>query len=218
MNSFFSVSHYFPSSILSSCPLLTPSPLEQQMKEIARDCLVQDLTHQQVRELKMAFKMTDSWSVKGKRVKKILQALPKLCLEKMIDELLKNSQASEMAQYLESYPQLFDQESLLELAGFENFSDCIQWFKSRGLTKNFVLKKELGKEGKLMFQEFLVEVHYFFHHVLEMLVALLGLNEIGAQKQHRFSHWDQMDSHQALYRLEAYGKLLGYPALCFGFF
>lgn len=188
--------------------------LEMRIKGIAAKNL---LTADQRTDLKQAFKLAYGWTWPAGRMKRLLAEVPSNQIEALIHDLLKNGDEKQIAKHIHRYLSFLDRSSLLECSGLATAEDAARWFHSRGLVKNEALKSGFEKEGKKIFKEFGIEMKYFFHHFLEVLIALLGINDIGEKKPTRFSNEERLDEYKAIHKLESYGKLIGYPALLFGF-
>jgi ABC-type dipeptide/oligopeptide/nickel transport system ATPase component len=188
--------------------------LEMRIKRIAANIF---LSPENKADLQRAFDLAHGWTWPAGRMKKLLSMTRKEHIQELLDEWFKNGSEKEITIHLERYLSLLNQKSLLKFSKLNTPAKAASWFHSRGLIKNSALKSSFEKEGKAIFKEFWIEVKYFFFHILDILVGLLGVNELGERKHNHHSSDERMDEYQAIHKIEAYGRLIGFPAILFGF-
>ena len=188
--------------------------LEIRIGEIAAKNIVTDDDEQ---DLKLAFQLAYQWRWPAGRMQSLLREIPKEQIQALVDRLLQKGGEKEIPAQLEIYLSFLAQAALLDLSDLKTAEKAASWFHSRGLIKNSLKNGRLEKEGRAIFREFTTEAWYFFHHLLDILIALTGINEVALEKHSRWSSGDHMGEYAALSRLETYGKLIGFPAIVFGF-
>lgn len=193
--------------------IFTPySSLEKRINSIQSEVL----TKQNMSDLNRAFKLAQGFCWPAGRIKKLLVNVSPTLIRNFLNNLLKTTNPKDLEKIFSSYLEVLPEQTLLNLAKLENLENAEAWYHSRGLVKNSALKDRLSKEGKALFNEFLVECKYFIYHILDIMAAISGLNEIGPEKHNNlYSNSSKMDSWFAQNKLESYWKLLGYPSVIF---
>jgi energy-coupling factor transporter ATP-binding protein EcfA2 len=165
------------------------------------------------KNLQQAFKLANGWTWPAGRMQRLLQNISLQQIQQLLDELLEKGNEKDIPIKLQQYFNVLSDAILLDLSALKTQEKAKKWFHSRGLIKNYALKSNLQQEGRAIFTEFWIEAKYFFHHILEILIAILGVNELISQRDD-FNH--RPNGYEAIYKLEVYGKLIGYPVLLFG--
>lgn len=187
--------------------------LEMRVRAIATKSL---LTDEDKKDLRAAFKVAHRWTWPVGNMKAVLRQLPVEHIQEAIAESMKSWHEKDIPKELERLLSIFHGDTLLELSGLDTAENAESWFHSRALIKNSLATNTLAKEGVAVFKQFSYEAKHFFFHILDVLIGLLGVNELGERKNTRWSSEDQMSEYEANYKLERYGKLIGYPAIIFG--
>ncbi|MGZ3633093.1 MAG: AAA family ATPase, partial [Parachlamydiaceae bacterium] len=187
--------------------------LETRISAIA----TKNLTAENKNDLELAFKLAGGWTWPAKNMQFLLSSLPEVTINAFIDDLLKCEDKDEILEQLPRYLKILSTASLLNISQLKTHELASQVFLSQGLTKDFALKSELKKEAIAIFKEFAVEFKYFCHHLLELLTAVTGINEIGPEPHHKYSDVPQMKSWEAQHKIDAYWKLIACPAAIFAF-
>lgn len=191
------------------------SQLESRVKARATQTLLAPEENTRFQnDLQMVCKLATSKMWPGGRMKKILNGIPKEQLKALMAHLMETS-TDEIIRHigtLEQYLSLLDDEALLHYAELDANSASTQ-FNAQGLTKEYVLKSSLEREGRAIFKEGWMEIKYFFHHFLQILIALLGFDEMRETESYSYSR--EMTAYMAQNKLESYGKLIGYPGVLF---
>lgn len=182
--------------------------LEKRIQVIATKTF---LSSQDKQDLKKAMRVADGWMWPAGRMRTLLRAMPK---EKIL-ELILEGDGRTITKELDKFLRFFDRAALLDLSDLKTSEKAAGWFHSRGLIKQSVLKSRLEKEGRTLYKELLIDTKHFIYHLLDVLVALLGINELNG-KQRANGVVFVMDEYAAVHKLETYGKIIGYPAVLFG--
>jgi ATP-dependent Clp protease ATP-binding subunit ClpA len=188
--------------------------LERRIKRVATSHI---LSGQDKKDLKLAFQLAYQWTWPATRMRNHLQQMPQEVIEELICDMLKHCREKDIPQKLEKYLSILNRACLLDLSDLKTEKAAATWFHSRGLIKNAQSHQHLEKEGRALIHEFAVELKHFIHHILEIFISLLGINEIGEKKHTRWSSEVHTSEHEAVSKLETYSKLIGYPAIIFGF-
>ena len=149
--------------------------LEIRIGEIAANNIVTDDDEQ---DLKLAFQLAYQWRWPAGRMQSLLREIPKEQIQALVDRLLQKGGEKEIPAQLEIYLSFLAQAALLDLSDLKTAEKAASWFHSRGLIKNSLKNGRLEKEGRAIFREFTTEAWYFFHHLLDILIALTGINEV----------------------------------------
>ena len=186
--------------------------LEIRIKDIAKKNL---LSRGDKMVLQFSFELAYGWTWPAGRITDLLKQLPKEHVQALIDDLLQHGNEGEIPKELEHYLNLLNQAALLDVSDLKTSQYAAQWFHSRSLIKDAFSTHGLKREGKALIKEFWIETKELFHHILEILIGILGINEIRPEKHSRYSD-DQMSEYAAMSRWETYARLIGLPAVLFG--
>lgn len=190
--------------------------LEARITLIARE-KISKLEKSQIEDLCQGLRLTHKWTFPAGRMKQLLTSIPKETLQVFMLELMANKSEKEIAYYFDKTLKILSEISLLEMAGFQGANFGNDLFKSRGLTKTTALGNNLEKESLAIIKEFLVELKYFCHQMLEILITLTGINKLTRKKENKFGHYkEKISSYEAESKLKMYWKLLAWPATLFG--
>lgn len=188
--------------------------LETRIQALASKNL---LSIQDKKDVQRAVQLAHGWTWPAGRMRTLLEGSLSKHIQELADELLKGGDEKVISKKLQQYLDLLNTAVLLDLSDLKTSDKAASWFHSRGLIKKSLLKNHFEKEGRAILKEFWFESKYYFHHILDILVSLLGINEIALSKHSRWSSDDRMSEFEAVSKLEAYGRLIGYPAIVFGF-
>ncbi len=194
---------------------INPS-LENRITNIARQAIHSELSDQQIADLKYGFKLAHSRSWSAGQMKKLLSTLPKETMKEFIFKLMADGDSKEIDYYFQICLSLLNENLLLNLSGFNTEEMAAATFKSKALTKSTATNRGLEKEARAISKEFIIESKYFIHQFLEVLLAILGIDDVTRQKRNRFKDYGgPYAAMEARSKMDTYWKLLTYPAAIF---
>jgi hypothetical protein len=188
--------------------------LEDRISSIGKN----ELTEENKKDLNQAFALCQGWTWPAGRMKTLLSSVDLEIITTLIDDLQKSENEIEILERLPAYLSALTEDSLLQLSQLRTSEIASAVFDGQGLIKDFALKNSLEKEATVILKEFAIELKYFGYHILDMLTALTGINEIGTEKRGKFSaRGEQISGWQAQNKIESYWKLIALPATIFAF-
>lgn len=191
--------------------------LEARISLIASSAFAGSITEQQTADLKQAFKLAHRWTWPAGRMQKLLSTLSNEVIQSFMSKLMVEGKEKDIDYYFDCCLDFLSENSLLNLSGFGTSERAIASFRSQGHTKSTALRNTLQKEGQAIWKEFLVELKYFAHNFMKILIKLSGLNEVTRAKHQRFGEGSsEMGMWEAKNKVEAYWQLLAIPAVIFG--
>lgn len=191
------------------------STLDKQVSMIIQQELT-PLTNEDSKTLQNAFSAAHNWIWSTEKLRKTLSNIPPELLESFFIEQMKKLKEEEIAIYLNDCLSILNEEGLLSLAGFANIEAVTTAYNIYAETKETALRNGIAKEGQAIAKEFAVELKYFFHKLMEILITAIGLNEITRQKHTKYTEKKEtLNSEDAHYKLETYWRLIALPASLF---
>ncbi len=190
--------------------------LETRIGTISERSLDKSLSKQDVADLKDGLKLAHSWIWPTKTIKAILSNLSEQTVKAFLNEIFVNGSDKEIEYYLDGTLNFLNDKALLNISGFKTADVANASFKIHSLTKTTALKSAYAKEGRAAWKEFIVELKYFTHQLISILIRLTGINELIREKKKWYQDSGGLSSYEASSKLETYLKMVGYPAAIFG--
>lgn len=132
----------------------------------------------------------------------INESIPSETYQKIFAELFPENEKN-----FEKFLERLDQKALLHLAGL-NDEQASEKMNVQTHMKDVALKSVLATKGKALWREFAPQAVDFFHHIMDILIHFLQLNDIRPGPVE--------SNFEASMKIEAYATILGYPAVIFG--
>lgn len=189
--------------------------LETRITHIASQ-KISELQDSQIVDLKQAFKVAHKWTYPAGRMKQLLSTLPKETVQAFMFSLMTSTNEKEVNCYFEKILKLLPKNLLLEMSGFHTSKMSAALYTSRGLTKGSALKNNSEKEVFALLNEFLIEFKYFCKQLVDILIALTGVNKLARQKDDGYGGSEVTNGYEAEMKLELYWKFLACPVTLFG--
>ncbi|MBA3604303.1 MAG: AAA family ATPase [Parachlamydiaceae bacterium] len=191
--------------------------LETRICAITERSLDKALSKQDVTDLKDGLKLAHSWIWPSKTIRTILSNLSQQTIKTFLNEIFVSGSDKEIEYYLEGTLNFLKDNTLLNISGFKTADVANASFKIHSLTKTTATKSVYAKEGRAAWKEFMVELKYFTHQLISIMISLTGINELIREKK----KWYQdsgggLSSFEANSKLKTYLKMIGYPAAIFG--
>lgn len=175
------------------------------------------LSVQEKGDFDRVLRLASGWSLHAGRMSRLVNMFEPDQMESVISELVKDCTPKQMGEKLDVYMRALSRDALLQISEFKTGEAAMNRFYSCGLVKNSAHNDPFKKETRAIFKEFVFEFKHFVFHILDIFVGLLDVSEVGNSRYRRFMNNGQMDSYMANAKLEVYMKILGYPAVLFGF-
>lgn len=166
--------------------------------------------------IKAAIRLAHGWTWPAGRMKRFLEQLPPETIRAFVMEILKNGADQEIDYFVQKSLSFLDQNMLLNLSQIESHEDAAYLYKAKATIRESVLGQRITRECWAILKEFWVEVKHFFHHIMEIVISMTGLNVLKREKHSRWGGEGSMDSWVAKNKLDSYQALASSPAVIFG--
>lgn len=170
------------------------------------------LTDEELNLLEDAFQNGNNFF--GEKLFKKMTQLPlKKTIKTILSLLDKHEDESKIQSSLEHLLDLFDNKKLKLFTGL-NDQEIKNTIEMQALLKEDAFKNVLKNKSKAILKELSSQFFYFCHHIIEMIISLTGLTEVGGRKRHRFEN-PEIGQYEAKSKLEFYLAILAYPSVIF---
>lgn len=151
----------------------------------------------------------------GNKLLKSLAQLPPGEVHKVILASMEEQEGkANIKPIIEKLLQCLDVESLKGITGL-NDQKVKETIQVQKLLKDEAIKNVLAVKGKAIFKELSVEIFYFIHHLIEIVISWTGLIEVKGHSRKNSYNTGEMGAYEAKAKMQAYLALLGYPSLIF---
>jgi MoxR-like ATPase len=181
----------------------TSVELESLMGRITVDAKYQ-LQESEIQLVKKSLNQMNTFL--GHALKEQVAKIPVECVTQILDE--------DTMGLFEKYLDLLPTASLLKMCDWEE-SQSKDIISIEAKLKEVALKNVLAVKAKAFWNQILPEIISFGHHMLAILIAVLGIDEIGGEHDSRHYISNKISSYEAQATLTTYLQILAYPATIF---